>query len=267
MPGLHAWTEDGVRWLRLDRPERYNALTDEMSDALAEQLESVTADEVVRAVVITGTGAAFSTGADVGADPGGGEVISRFGADSMERAGRVARAIVRLDRPVVAAVNGIAAGVGCSVALACDLVVAAESASFLLPFARIGLMPDGGATTTVAASVGRARAMRMALLAEPLSAAEAEAAGLATHLVPDDVFEETVAAVARQLAAGPPLALAASKKAINAATLGSPDCGPGGIDLALEHEARGQLLLFGTQDAAEGMAAFAEKRAPRFTGS
>ncbi len=266
VPGLRAHTADGVRWLTLDREERYNALTGEMSDALAAQLVGVVADDEVLVVVITGTGAAFSTGADVGAGPDGDPVISRFGEESMERAARVTRAIVRLDQPVVAAVNGIAAGVGCSVALACDLVVAAESASFLLPFARIGLMPDGGATASVAASIGRARSMRMALLAEPLPAADAVAAGLATHVVPDEDFHETVGDLARRLAGGPPLALAASKKAINAATLGDPGSGPGGLDLALQRETRGQVLLFGTSDAAEGMAAFAEKRKPRFTG-
>ncbi len=266
VPGLQVRTEDGARWLRLEREARYNALTGEMSDALTAELQAVVSDEAVRVVVLTGTGAAFSTGADVGAGPDGGEVISRFGEESMERAARVVRAIVRLDRPVVAAVNGVAAGVGCSVALACDLVVAAESASFLLPFARIGLMPDGGATATVAASVGRARAMRMALLAEPLSAAEAADSGLATHVVPDGAFDETVADVVRRLAAGPPLALAAAKKAINAATLGNADSDPGGLDAALARETRGQVLLFGTSDAVEGMAAFGEKREPRFTG-
>ncbi|HEU5455296.1 MAG TPA: enoyl-CoA hydratase-related protein, partial [Nocardioides sp.] len=149
--------------------------------------------------------------------------------------------------------------VGCSAALAADIIVATESASFLLAFARIGLMPDGGATATVAASIGRARAMRMALLAEPLGAREAYAAGLVTHVVADAEFDETVEKIVRRLAAGPPLAFAATKKAINAATLDH-------LDGALERERTGQTLLLRTTDVAEGMRAFGEKRKPTFRG-
>ncbi len=165
----------------------------------------------------------------------------------------------RLDKPVVAAVNGVAAGVGCSIALAADLVVAAESATFLLAFARVGLMPDGGSSATVAASIGRARAMRMGLLAEPLTASEALDAGLVTHVVPDEEFQAEVERMVRRLASGPPLALAATKRAVNAATLG-------GLEAALERERTGQTILLGTQDAAEGIRAFAEGRRPRFEG-
>ena len=159
----------------------------------------------------------------------------------------------------MAAVNGIAAGVGCSAALACDLVVAKQSAAFLLAFARIGLMPDGGASATVAASIGRARAMRMALLGEALSAQEAYDAGLVSHLVADDEFEDAVAKVVGRLATGPPLAYAATKKAVNAATLGH-------LDDALERERTGQTVLLRTSDVAEGMRAFADKRRPVFRG-
>ena len=158
---------------------------------------------------------------------------------TLDRANRIIRAITTLDKPVVAAVNGVAAGVGCSAALAADIVVATESASFLLAFARIGLMPDGGSTATVAASIGRARAMRMALLAEPLSAREAHDAGLIAEVVPDDEFDDEVARVVRRLAAGPPLAFAATKKAINAATLDRarrrPRAGAHGADAAAAH--------------------------------
>ncbi len=137
-----------------------------MADELAELAEEAVARDDVRVVVITGTGAAFSTGADISGE----NAHEHFDVSAMDRANRIIRAIVALDKPVLAAVNGIAAGVGCSAALAADIIVAKESASFLLAFARIGFMPDGGASATVAASIGRARAMRMALLAEPLSA-------------------------------------------------------------------------------------------------
>ena len=135
-------------------------------------------------MVLTGTGAAFSTGADISGE----DAHERFDVRALDAANRIIRAVVQLDKPVLAAVNGVAAGVGCSAALAADIVVAAESASFLLAFARVGLMPDGGASATVAASIGRARAMRMALLAEPLSATEALDAGLVTHVAGEEEF-------------------------------------------------------------------------------
>jgi enoyl-CoA hydratase len=253
---LDVHTADGVLTLTLDRPDRLNALTDDLSDRLAEELEGAAGRDDVRVVVLAGRGTAFSAGADVAGE----DAHERFDVTTLDRANRIIRAVVRLDKPCVAAVGGIAAGVGCSIALACDLVVAARSAAFLLAFARIGLMPDGGATATVAASVGRARAMRMALLGEPLPAQDAYDAGLVSHLVADDDFAATVAQLARRLATGPPLAYAATKKAVNAATLGH-------LHDALERERTGQSVLLRTQDVAEGMRAFGEKRPPRFTGS
>lgn len=245
----------GALWLTLNRPEVLNALTGEMADELAELAEEAVGRDDVRVVVLTGTGAAFSTGADIS----GADAHEHFDVTAMDRANRLIRAIVNLDKPVVAAVNGVAAGVGCSAALAADIVVAKESASFLLAFARVGLMPDGGASATVAASIGRARAMRMGLLAEPLTAHEAYAAGLVTHLTSDEEFDEVVATLVRRLAAGPPLALAATKRAINAATLTE-------LNGALERERTGQTVLMRTADMAEGMRAFSERRKPVFRG-
>jgi enoyl-CoA hydratase len=255
MADLDISTTDGVLRLTLTRPDHLNALTDAMAQSLAHELEEAVADDAVRVVVLTGAPGAFSAGADLaGLD---GEDV-RF-EEVMARADRMIRAVPRLDKPVVAAVNGVAAGVSCALALACDVVVAAESASFLLPFTRIGLMPDGGSSATVAASIGRARAMRMGLLAEPLSAQEAYDAGLVTHLAGDGELDDVVERLVGRLVAGPPLALAATKRAINDATLGQ-------LDAALEREARGQTVLAATADFAEGVAAFVGKRRPVFHG-
>ena len=255
MADLEINAEGGALWVTLNRPEVFNALTESMADDLAAVIERATADDDVRVVVLTGAGDAFSAGADIS----GTDAHEHFDVTTLDRANRIIRAITTLDKPVVAAVNGIAAGVGCSAALAADLAVARESASFLLAFARIGLMPDGGSTATVAASIGRARAMRMALLAEPLGAREAYDAGLIAEVVPDDEFDDAVARVVRRLAKGPPLAFAATKKAINAATLTE-------LDAALERERTGQTVLLRTADVAEGMRAFGEQRRPTFLG-
>ena len=252
---LQITTDDGVLRMTMERPESLNAITAEMSDRIAEELETASERDDVRVVLLTGEGDAFSSGADLS----GVDAHEDFDVSALDRANRIIRAIVQLDKPVVAGVNGIAAGVGCSAALACDLVVAKQSAAFLLAFARIGLMPDGGASATVAASIGRAKAMRMALLGEVLSAQEAYDAGLVSHLVADDEFDEAVAKVVRRLASGPPLAYAATKSAVNAATLGH-------LDAALERERIGQTDLLRTSDVAEGMRAFAEKRRPVFRG-
>ncbi|MBA3782345.1 MAG: enoyl-CoA hydratase/isomerase family protein [Nocardioides sp.] len=255
MADLDRLLDDGVLWLVLNRPDVGNALDDSLSDHLTVELEDAQAHEEIRVIVVTGTGAAFCTGADIS----GVDAHERFDVTALDRANRIIRAIIHLDKPVVAAVNGVAAGVGASIAFAADLAVTTESASFVLSFSRIGLMTDGGSSATVAAAAGRSRAMRMALLGEALPAHDAYAAGLVSHVVPDADFEEAVIDIAKRLAAGPPLAFAATKKAINAATLAH-------LEDALERERTGQAILLHTDDAAEGMAAFSERRRPNFHG-
>jgi enoyl-CoA hydratase len=245
----------GGLWLTFNRPEVFNAFSSELSVAVAERLEDAASNDAVRVVVLTGAGAAFSAGADISGE----DAHERFDVRSLDAANRIIRAVVGCPKPVVAAVNGVAAGVGCSTALAADLVVATESATFLLAFARIGLMPDGGTSATVAAAIGRPRAMRMALLGEALSAREAYGAGLVSHLATDEEFPLVVDQVVGRLARGAPLAQAATKKAVNAATLDA-------LEPALERERTGQTILLRTHDAAEGMRAFGERRRPDFRG-
>ena len=193
-PELLVERRDGVLQLTFNRPDVLNAVSHDSSDLFAQTLEQAVGDDSVRVVVVTGAGYAFSAGAEL-SDP---DAVRRLDSTSLDRANRSIRAIVGLDKPVVAAVNGPAAGVGCSIALACDLAIAHPDASFFLAFTRLGLMPDGGTSATVAASVGRARAMRMALLAEALTANEAYEAGLISHVTssPEEFTEMTEKVVA-----------------------------------------------------------------------
>lgn len=226
-----------------------------MADALAEALEGAAVDESVRAVLLTGEGLAFSAGANLSA-PGS---AADYDSTVLDRANRISRAILNCPKPVVAAVNGVAAGFGVSIALACDLMVASDSAAFVFAFPKVGLMPDGGMSATLAASVGRARAMRWLMTGATVTAGEAFEVGLVASLYPDADLAVDSLALATRLAAGPPLALAVTKRAVNRQTL--PE-----VELAFETEKSGQATLFRTADFAEGLAAFAERRRPTFTG-
>src|SRR3954451_3171531 len=253
--GLRVDHRDAALWLTLDQPETFNALTGETVLGLVQHLRAAVSREDIHVVVITGTGAAFSAGADLSGDA----PQERYDSSAVDAANMLIRSIVDCDKPVVCGLNGVAAGVGMSAALACDLVVAKASAALTLGFTKIGLMPDGGATATVAAAVGRARAMRLALLSDLMTAEEAYDAGLVSHVFPDEDYVEGLARVVGRLASGPPLAQAATKKAVNAATL---DQLPG----AFQRERAGQSVLLRSQDVVEGMRAFNDKRRPTFTG-
>jgi len=245
----------------LNRPERLNAVTAEVVTDLADLLEETGEDERVRVVVVTGAGRAFSSGADLGTSrrPDASGAGAPPGVATLLAVNRVVRTLRTMRQPVVAAVNGPAVGVGCSLALGCDLVVAAESAYFLLSFTSIGLMPDGGATAVVPAAIGRARAMAMALVPEPVSAATARGWGMIYQVVPDDQLATTVQRLTDRLAAGAPLALAAAKRAVNAASLAQ-------LDAALLTELDGQGELLATADFREAVTAFGDRRPPVFTG-
>jgi enoyl-CoA hydratase len=257
--GLAVTLADGLLSVTIDRPDTLNSLTAPVLAGIADAMERAATDPLVKVVRLGGVGRGFSSGAGMSAD----DVSDRsmgVGADIVDHANRAVRAIVALPRPVVAVVQGPAAGVGVSLALACDLVLASDAAFFMLAFTKIGLMPDGGASALVAAAVGRVRAMRMALLAERLPAAEALAQGLVSAVYPADEFTAEVDKVVAALLSGPAVAFAKTKDAINAATLT-------GLDAALERELRGQTQLLRAHDFREGATAFQQRRTPRFTDS
>lgn len=252
--GLSVSLADGVLSVTVDRPDSLNSLTQPVLAGIADAIEQAATDPLVKVVRLGGAGRGFSSGAGMSAD----DVASGVGTEIIEEANRAVRAIVALPRPVVAVVHGPAAGVGVSLALACDLVLASDAAFFLLAFTKIGLMPDGGASALVAAAIGRTRAMRMALLAERLPAAEALAYGLISAVYPHDQFAAEVDKVVAALLTGPAVAYAKTKDAINAATLTE-------LEATLEREKRGQAQLLEAHDFREGATAFQQRRPPSFT--
>lgn len=248
--------DGGVLRIRLDRPERLNAVTDTILHTIANTLDAAAQNPELRVAVISGAGRAFCSGADIAKNK------SRTGEpspDTIDAANRAVGSIRSFPLPVVAAVNGPAAGVGVSLALACDIAVASSNAYFLLAFTKIGLLPDGGATALVAASIGRARAMRMALMAEKISAEQAASWGLVADVYSEDSFETNVETLVEKIADGPPKAFARTKENINATTLTE-------LDVAFARERVAQLELLGSEDFREGAAAFMERRPARFRG-
>src|ERR1700758_118688 len=255
--GLSVELADGVLAITMNRPDSLNSLTQAMLAGIADSVDRAASDERVRVVRLRGAGRGFSSGAGIGE----GDQNTRSAAsptDVIDEANRAVRAIVALPKPAVAVVHGPAAGVAASLAIACDLVLASETAFFMLAFTRIGLMPDGGASALVAAAVGRIRAMRMALLAERISAREAYDWGLVTAVYPAEEFDAEVDKVLTTLVNGPVVAFRKSKDAINAATLTE-------LDAALERELVGQSVLIQSHDFIEGTLAFQQRRTPKFT--
>ena len=242
--------------ITLTAEKTLNAVDTAVMNGIAEALERAGRDPEVRVIVITGRGRAFCAGADLGgADPG----TEGPNTEILDAANRLTAALVSVPKPVICGLNGLAAGVGVSIALACDLVVASESAYFLLSFTNVGLMPDGGATALLSASLGRSRALRIGLLAERVNMTEAMREGLVTSVSAADSYSSDLEALVERMAVGPTLAFAETKQAINAASL--PD-----LYTAYRRERDGQIRLLHGSDFAEGSAAFLAKRMPRFTG-
>ncbi len=252
---------DGVATIELDRPQALNAWNQQLGLDLRAALERVAADDAARAVVLTGAGRAFSSGADL--KDFGAELDERGRPDVYkaltERYHPVMHAIRELPKPVVASVNGVAAGIGCSLALCCDLIVAAESAYLLLAFVNIGLVPDGGSSVFVPTRVGAARASEMAMLGERIPAAQALQWGLINRVAPDEQLAAETAALAQRLAAGPTHSYAGTKRLVNNWLYPR-------MAEQLELEAQLQREMAGTDDFVEGAMAFVEKRPARFSG-
>src|SRR4051794_5651155 len=234
---------DGVLSVTMNRPDSLNSLTAAMLTGIADALEQSAGDPRVRVVRLGGAGRGFSSGAGISEEDHANPGASGTPADVLDAANRAVRSIVDLPQPVVAVVQGPCAGVGASLALACDVVLASEKAFFMLAFTKIGLMPDGGASALIAAAVGRIRAMRMALLAERIPASEAYEWGLVTAVYPVDEFEAEVSSVISTLVSGPAVSLRKTKDAINAATLVE-------MEAALEREKQGQLVLINSPASA-----------------
>ena len=256
------WEQSGaVGRLTLNRPETLNAWTAQFGSELKQAVEREAAQDSVRAVLVTGAGRGFSSGADLkaGFDPAE-DGMPNIRKELHEIYHPVIAGLRRLRKPVVAAVNGPAVGIGCSLALACDLVMAAESAFFGLAFVNIGLMPDGGSTAFVPPAVGKARAFQMALLGERVPAPRALDWGLVNWVYPDENLMAEAEALVQRLAAGPTRSYASSKHALNNFLYGD-------LEAQLELEAELQHALGRTKDFLEGAAAFVEKREPVFGGA
>lgn len=246
---------DGVATITFNRPESLNALNAIMRQELLAAFKAAGKDEAVRAVVLTGEGRGFCSGADLR----GGDQERQFRRVLTEEYNPLITAIRDLPKPVVAAVNGVAAGAGVSLALACDLVYAAEDASFIQAFVRIGLVPDSGSARMLVRTLGRHRAAELIFSGDPLSAVEAQQLGLINRVVPAEQLAATVTEVAARLAAAPTRAIGYAKRLINVAEDAT-------LAEELATEAALQELAGRTEDHAEGVAAFAAKREPRFSG-
>ncbi len=244
--------------LTLNRPDKLNSLTSGMLSELGDVLSDIAADADLRALVITGAGRGFCAGQDL--REAGAVTDGRAVRNTVERLyNPIVRQIRSLEIPVIGAVNGVAAGAGANLALACDIVVAAESATFTMAFARIGLIPDAGGTYFLPRLVGHARALGMALLGDTISARSAAEWGLIWEVAPDADFPARIDALATRLAALPTRALALMKQAMNASGHHSLE-----QQLALEAELQPQAAE--TEDFREGVQAFLEKRAAKFIG-
>lgn len=252
--------EDGAAVLTLNRPDRLNSFTVAMHQELQAAMALVEKDADIRALLITGAGRGFCAGqdlADRAVAPGDAPVD--LGESVEKYYNPLIRRLAALEKPAICAVNGVAAGAGANIALACDIVIAAKSAKFIQSFANIGLIPDSGGTWILPRLIGQARAMAIALTGEPVSAETAEEWGMIWKSVDDDTLMDVALGLAKKLASGPTRGLAATKERIRQASLNS-------LDQELDAERDAMRMLGASADYREGVAAFMEKRKPTFTG-
>jgi enoyl-CoA hydratase/carnithine racemase len=257
---LHVIDEAAVRFIALDRPESKNGLTDEVNGRMIDALDGAAKDKAIRCVVITGKGGNFSSGLDLKAAA----AMGMGGFDQAEEHLRkyfhgLIRAVRRVEKPVVALVDGAAVGFGCDLALACDIRIGTERTRLGEVFVKRGLMPDGGGTFSLPRLVGVGKALELMFTGDILGADEALKLGLVNRIVPSESAEAETWAFAKRLAAGPPLVHAYVKRAVYDAL--SRD-----LDAALDNEAKGQLQLLRSKDFFEGISAFFQKRDPQFKG-
>ncbi|KUN80082.1 enoyl-CoA hydratase/isomerase family protein [Streptomyces griseoruber] len=253
-------TDHHVAFLTLNRPEALNAITPDLREHLIRSFSEVSADPAVRAVVLTGAGRGFCAGADLRGGASAGDRVPGDVARTIRLgAQRLIAAVLDCEKPVIAAVNGTAAGLGAHLALACDLILAAESARFIEVFVRRGLVPDGGGAYLLPRLIGPQRAKELLFFGDALGAPDAERLGLVNRVVPDGELEKTAREWAARLAAGPTRALALTKQLVNA----SLDTDRG---TAFAAEAAAQEINMTTADAREGIASFVERRAAEFGG-
>jgi 2-(1,2-epoxy-1,2-dihydrophenyl)acetyl-CoA isomerase len=251
-------THGTVRVLTLNRPSALNSFTAEMHGRLIAALDEAAADTAVRALVLTGAGRGFCAGQDLNDPAMVGQGVPDVGAVIEQRYRPLAERLYAMPVPTIAAVNGVAAGAGANVAIGCDFVFAARSASFIQAFSKIGLVPDAGGSWLLPRLVGRARAIGLAMTGDKLSAEEAERIGLIWQCVDDAALMDTGLAMAQRLAVMPSRALAATRRVIDAGSRSS-------LADAVTLEAKTQGELGRAHDFAEGVAAFLEKRAPKFS--
>ncbi|MEU8789949.1 enoyl-CoA hydratase-related protein [Streptomyces sp. NPDC048643] len=253
-------TDNAVSWITLDRPEAMNALTWDQRERVIALLADASADPGVRAVVITATGRGFCAGADLrGGPPSGARVAGDVARTIRLGAQRLIGAVLDCEKPVIAAVNGTAAGIGAHLAFACDLVLAAEPARFIEVFVRRGLVPDGGGAYLLPRLIGPQRAKELMFFGDALSATDAERIGLVNRVLPAQELEKTARAWAERLATGPTRALALTKQLVNSSLDTDRTA-------ALAAEAAAQEINMTTADATEGVASFVERRTPRYEG-